>query len=99
MCIYIYIYKHTQLSMNFEVCQNINSKIYKKKFLFTKITHTRTEQNFEVMSNNLQLQETYSKLQAVVTSYHAYLLYSSWLSMQSRDDITKYVLTERLTAY
>jgi hypothetical protein len=34
-----------QLSMNFEVYQNINIKIYTKKLLFTKITDTRTVQN------------------------------------------------------
>jgi hypothetical protein len=38
-----------------------------KKFLFTKITHTRKVQNFEVMPNNFRVQESYSKFEAHVT--------------------------------
>jgi len=82
--------------MNFGVCQNINIIIYMKKFLSTKITHTRKIQNFEVMSNNFQVRETYSKSEAHVTNCHTYSFYSAWLSMQSRDDVTKYAQT---TAY
>jgi hypothetical protein len=67
-----------------------------EKFLFTKITHTRKVQNFEVMSNNFQVQETYSKFEAHVTNCHTYTFFSAWLSMPSRDDVTKYAQT---TAY
>jgi hypothetical protein len=37
---------------------------YENKFLFTKITHTRKVQNFEVMSNKFQVEETYGQLEA-----------------------------------
>ena len=71
----------------------------KEKLLFTKFTHTRNVQNFEVMSNNFQVQASYSKFEAHVTNCHTSSFYSAWVSMQSRDDVKKYAQTERLTAY